>query len=143
LVAAKGDAELARRTVSLPRATRATANRRRRIMGRGVAYRIDSGPHKGWWVGEFHPKSYLLGEYLPTDYRPGRTLSFPAGSKVTCHRYGRDRGVTASRTVTFAKPSGAPFDRRSVVNGRPMCRIAAGALKGYWVFAGDVVTDGR
>ncbi|MEU4131023.1 D-glucuronyl C5-epimerase family protein [Streptomyces wuyuanensis] len=142
-VAAKGDAELARRTVGLSRTTRATANRRRRIMGRGVAYRIDSGPLKGWWVGEVYPKSYLLGEYLPTDYRPGRTLSFPAGSKVSCHRYGRDRGITATRSVTFGKPSGAPFDRRSVVNGRPMCRIAAGALKGYWVFAGDVVTDGR
>ncbi|AWI28785.1 hypothetical protein DDW44_08270 [Streptomyces tirandamycinicus] len=142
-VAARGDAELARRTVSFPRTTRATANRRRRIMGRGVAYRIDSGPHAGWWAGESHPRCHLLGEYLPSDYRPGRTLTFPAGSVVTCHRYGADGGTTATRTVAFDRASGAPFDRRSVVDGRPMCRIAGGALEGFWVHAGDVVTDGR
>ncbi|MFD7228099.1 D-glucuronyl C5-epimerase family protein [Streptomyces sp. NPDC059881] len=142
-LASKGDAELARRTVSLSRATRATASRRRRIRGRGVAYRIDTGPYAGWWVGEAFPKSYLLGEYLPSVYRPQRSLVFPAGADVVCRRFGPDRAVAATRTVTFAKPSRAPFDRRSVVNGRPMCRITAGALKGFWVFAGDVVTDGR
>ncbi|CAM5420404.1 D-glucuronyl C5-epimerase family protein [Streptomyces aurantiogriseus] len=137
------DVELARQTVTFTRATQAPANRRRRILGRGIYYRIDAGAYAGWWVGEYYPNVFLLGEYLPTVYHPDRTLTFPAGTEVTCYKFGTDGAVGSTRTVTFANPSNAPFDRRSVVNGRPMCRIAAGGLAGYWVWAGDVLTDGR
>ncbi|MGW7366816.1 D-glucuronyl C5-epimerase family protein [Streptomyces sp. NPDC054841] len=142
-VASKGDAELARRTVTFSRPTQVPANRRRRIKGRGVAYRIAAGAYEGWWAGEAYPKAFLLGEYLPTVYRPERTLALPANRAVTCYRLGTGSRAGSTRTVTFAKSSTAPFDRRSLVNGRAMCRITAGGLAGYWVPASDVLTDGR
>ncbi|WP_205326281.1 hypothetical protein [Glycomyces sp. YM15] len=44
--------------------------------------------------------------------------------------------------MRFASTSNAPFDRRSVVNGRPMYRISGGFLTGYWVWNGSVTADG-
>ena len=35
-----------------------------------------------------------------------------------------------------------PFDQRPTINGRPMLRISAGGLTGYWVWQGNVATDG-
>ncbi|MEU6707100.1 D-glucuronyl C5-epimerase family protein [Streptomyces wuyuanensis] len=141
--AAKEDRQLAVKEVNFTRATQAPADMRRRIQGRGVYYRISAGAYTGWWVGEYYPKVFLRGEYLTTVYHPQRTLTFPAGKEVTCFQFGTDGAVGSTRTVTFAKPSNAPFDRRAIVNGRPMCKITAGALTGYWVWAGDVLTDGR
>ncbi|MFE3655693.1 D-glucuronyl C5-epimerase family protein [Streptomyces sp. NPDC059165] len=142
-VASEGDAELARKKVTFTRTTQAPVNRRRRIRGRGVAYRIAQGAYEGWWAGEAFPRVFLVGEHLPTTYRPARTLTFPADTPVTCYRPSTGRRGERTRTVTFAKPSSAPFDRRAIVNGRPMCRISTGALTGYWVPAGKVATDGR
>ncbi|GAB3993005.1 hypothetical protein GCM10029992_03530 [Glycomyces albus] len=142
-VASKGDAELARKTVEFSRSTQAPANRRRRIKDRGIYYRISAGPYTDWWIGEYYPRAFLIGEYLPTICEPDRTLTFPANTDVTCYRLGTDGRFGSSRTVRFANPSNAPFDRRSIVNGRPMYRISAGALTGYWVWNGDVLADGR
>ncbi|MFG2756778.1 D-glucuronyl C5-epimerase family protein [Streptomyces wuyuanensis] len=142
-VASKGDTELARKTVTFTRATQAPANRRRRIMDRGIYYRISAGAYTGWWIGEYYPNAFLLGEYLPTTCHPDRTLTFPANTEVTCYRFGTDGSIGSTRTVNFANPSNAPFDRRSIVNGRPMYRITAGALTDYWVWTGDVLTDGN
>lgn len=141
-VASKGDAELDRKTVTFSRATQAPANRRRRIKDRGIYYRIDAGAYTDWWIGEYYPNAYLIGEYLPTVCEPHRTLTFPADTEVTCYLVDDDGRFGGSRTVSFANPSNAPFDRRSIVNGRPMYRISAGALTGYWVWNGDVLVDG-
>jgi len=141
--AAKGDAELDRKTVRFTRATQAPANRRRRIRNRDIHYRIDAGAYKGWWVRERYPKAFLIGEYLPSPCHPDRTLTFPAKAKVTCHRLGANGRFTIRRTVRFRTPTDAAFDRRSIVNGRPMCRISAGELTGHWVWTGDVRTDGH
>ncbi|MFD0138502.1 hypothetical protein ACFV2L_35370 [Streptomyces sp. NPDC059687] len=35
-----------------------------------------------------------------------------------------------------------PFGQRPTINGRPMLRISAGGLTGYWVWQGNVATDG-
>jgi len=142
-VASKGDAELASKSVTFARTTQAPANRRRRIKDRGIYYRVNAGAYTGWWIGEYYPKAFLIGEYLPTNCLPFRTLTFPANTEVTCYQVGADGRFGSSKTVSFANPSNAPFDKRSVVNGRPMCHIAAGSLTGYWVWTGDIVTDGH
>ncbi|MFC3491958.1 D-glucuronyl C5-epimerase family protein [Glycomyces rhizosphaerae] len=141
-VPSKNDKELARKTVTFSRATQAPANRRRRIKDRGIYYRINAGTYAGWWIGENFPKAYLVGEYLPTTCYPARRLTFPANTEVTCYKVGTNGRFSSSRIVKFANRSNAPFDRRSIVNGRPMCRISAGFLTGYWVWAGSVTTDG-
>ncbi|GAA4920137.1 D-glucuronyl C5-epimerase family protein [Streptomyces coeruleoprunus] len=139
----KNDAQLATKKISFSRATQAPVGMRRRIYGRGVYYRISAGAYAGWWIGEAWPNAFLRGEYLTTVYRPQRTLTFPAGKTIKAYRFGTDGTAGSIKTLQFANDSNAPFDRRAVVNGRPMCRIAAGTLTGYWVWSGDVRTDGR
>ncbi|SDL58713.1 D-glucuronyl C5-epimerase C-terminus [Glycomyces sambucus] len=142
-VASKDDEELEKKTVTFARATQAPANKRRRIHNRGIYYRINAGAYTGWWIGEYYPNTYLIGEYLATVCHPNRTLTFPAAKQVTCYLVGTDGKLASPRTVSFTNPSNAPFDRRSIVNGRAMYRIAGGSLTGYWVWAGDITTDGR
>jgi hypothetical protein len=142
-VASKDDTELESKTVTFTRATGAPANRRRRIKDRGIYYRINAGAYTGWWVGEYFPKVYLIGEYVATVCHPARTLTFPANTEVTCYMLGTDGRFSDTRVVKFAAPSNAPFDRRSVVNGRPMYRISGGYLTGYWVWNGSVTADGN
>ncbi|MDR3079463.1 MAG: D-glucuronyl C5-epimerase family protein [Streptomyces sp.] len=141
-VEAKGDAQLESKNVVFSRATQAPASMRRRIQGRGIYYRISAGAYEGWWVGEVWPTSYLLGQYLPTVYRPERTLTFPGGNvAVDVYKVAADGTVTSTKTVQFANPSNAPADRRAIVNGRPMFQITAGGLAGYWVPAASVTAD--
>jgi hypothetical protein len=137
-----GDAQLAQQTVSFAHATSAPASMRRRIQGRGIYYLISAGPYAGWWVGENWQTAYLAGIYVPTVYRPERTLTFPGGSvPVDCYQVAADGTITDTLTVSFANPSGAPASQRAIVNGRPCYLIAAGALTGYWVPASAVVAD--
>lgn len=140
--ASKDDAELESKSIAFARSTQAPASMRRRIHGRGIYYRISDGPYTGWWVGENWTKAYLRGVQLTTIYRPTRTVTFPGGSiPIDTYRIATDGTVTSVKTVTFANPSGAPTDRRAVVNGRAMFQITAGGLTGYWVPASAVTID--
>ncbi|WP_326650391.1 D-glucuronyl C5-epimerase family protein [Streptomyces sp. NBC_01750] len=139
----KADKQLATKKVTFSKATQAPVNVRRRIMGRGIYYRINAGAYAGWWIGEAFPKAFLRGEYVSTTYLPQRTATFPANVEVTCVKFGTDGTTGSTKTVKFAKESNAPFDRRAVVNGRPMVRITAGGLNGYWAPTAQVLTDGR
>ncbi|MGW1482533.1 D-glucuronyl C5-epimerase family protein [Streptomyces rubiginosohelvolus] len=133
------DALLETQKVTFERATQAPASMRRRIQDRGIYYLIDVGAYKGWWVGEVWPQSYLMGQYLTTGYHHQRTITFPGGNKdVDVYRFADDGTAASVRTVSFANSSNAPADRRAIVNGRPMFRITAGALTGYWVPATSV-----
>jgi hypothetical protein len=90
------------------------------------------------------PNSFLRCEYLTTVFSPQRTLTFPGGNQaVDVYRFTEDGTAASIKTVSFAKPSNAPFDRRAIVNGRPMCQITAGALTGYWVANTQIITDGH
>jgi len=141
-VSSKGDALLEQRTVTFSQDTAAPASLRRRVQNRGVYYLISAGAYAGWWVGESWSKAYLLGTYLPTLYRPQRTITFPGGSvPVDTFKVATDGTVTSVKTVSFASPSNAPADRRAIVNGRPMFLITAGGLTGYWVPASAVTID--
>ncbi|MFF3454255.1 D-glucuronyl C5-epimerase family protein [Streptomyces sp. NPDC002730] len=141
--ASKADRQLATKKVTFAKATQAPVNVRRRIMGRGIYYRINAGSYAGWWIGEAFPKVFLRGEYVSTTYRPQRNATFPAGVEITCVKFGANGTTGSTKTVKFAKESNAPFDRRAVVNGRPMVRITAGGLNGYWAPTAQVLTDGR
>jgi len=140
--ATAGDALLEQKTVTFSQDTAAPASMRRRIKDRGIYYLISAGAYTGWWVGENWSRAYLRGIYLPTLYRPERTLTFPGGNApVDCYKVATDGTVTSTRTVTFASPSDAPADRRAIVNGRPCFLITAGELTGYWVPASAVTVD--
>jgi hypothetical protein len=138
---ATGDALLEQKTVTFASDTAAPASMRRRIKSRGIYYLISAGAYAGWWVGENWSRAYLRGIYLPTLYRPERTVTFPGSVPVDCYKVATDGTITSVRTVTFASPSNAPADRRAIVNGRPMFQITAGGLTAYWVPAGSVTID--
>ncbi|MEV6176033.1 D-glucuronyl C5-epimerase family protein [Streptomyces sp. NPDC052015] len=137
------DAQLATKKVTFTKATQAPVDIRRRIEGRGIYYRISAGAYAGYWVGEYYPKVFLRGVHLSTTYRPQRTATFPPDVSITCIKFGSDGQTGTTKTVRFAKSSKAPFDRRAIVNGRPMVHITAGGLTGYWAPAGPVLTDGH
>ncbi|WP_330344049.1 D-glucuronyl C5-epimerase family protein [Streptomyces longwoodensis] len=139
---AKDDAQTATQQVTFTRATTAPASMRRRIKGRGVYYRISAGAYTGWWVGEYYPNVFLRGQWWTKTYLPTRSLTFPANTAVDVFKYGTDGTVGSLKTVQWDHPSNAPFDQRATINGRPMLRISAGTLTGYWVWQGDVTTDG-
>lgn len=140
--AAKADALLETKSVTFAHDTQAPASMRRRIQDRGIYYRISAGAYTGWWVGENWSRAYLLGIYLPTIYRPTRTVTFPGGNvPVETHKVAADGTVTSTTTVSFGSPSNAPADRRAIVNGRPCFQITAGGLTGYWVPASAVTID--
>ena len=141
-VSSKGDTQLASQQVTFSQDTRAPASMRRRIQGRGIYYLISAGVYAGWWVGENWAKAYLRGIYLPTLYRPDRTVTFPGDSvPVDCYKVAADGSVLDVKTVSFASPSTAPTDRRAIVNGRPCFQITAGGLTGYWVPEAAVTAD--
>ncbi|MFE7132989.1 D-glucuronyl C5-epimerase family protein [Streptomyces sp. NPDC057638] len=133
----------ASRAVTFSRDTAATASHRTRIKGGGVHYLISSGAYQGWYVPEFYPRVYLRGEWFRSVYAPRRTATFPAQVSVECHKVAADGTITGIRTVSFPHDSAAPFDRRSIVNGRPMVRITAGPLTGFWAPSSHVRSDGR
>lgn len=133
----------ASKAVSFARNTQAPVAERLRIEGRGVHYLIKEGPYAGWYVPEFFPKVYLLGEWFRSVYRPERTATFPANVSIACQKIDAYGTVIGTKTVEFANASNAPFDRRSVVNGRPMVYITAGGLSGFWAPSSQVLSDGR
>lgn len=133
----------ATKDVSFARDTQAPASQRVRIEGRGIHYLIKEGAYTGWYLPEYFPKVYLLGEWFRSVYRPQRVATFPANLSITCTKVAADGTVEATKTVEFAKDSNAPFDRRSIVNGRPMVQITAGTLTGFWAPCAQVLTDGR
>ncbi|MFH8805222.1 D-glucuronyl C5-epimerase family protein [Streptomyces sp. NPDC017936] len=141
-VEAKADAELERKTVTFSRSTQAPASMRRRIQGRGVYYRISAGTYSGWWVGESWTTAYLRGQYVPTVYRPARTVTFPGGgTTVDVFQVEADGTVSGIKTAVYWSPTDALVSRRAVVNGRAMYLITGGSLDGYWVPASAVTAD--
>ncbi|MDI9885895.1 D-glucuronyl C5-epimerase family protein [Streptomyces sp. HNM0645] len=141
-VSGKGDALLESKSVTFSSDTQAPASMRRRIQGRGIYYLISAGAYTGWWVGENWAKAYLRGTFLPTLFRPDRTVTFPGGSvPVDTYKVAANGDVTSVKTVSFVNPSNAPSDRRAIVNGRPCFQITAGGLTGYWVPAAAVTID--
>lgn len=141
-VEAKADAQLATQQVTFSRATQAPASMRRRIQGRGIYYLISAGAYAGWWCGEDWAARYLLGAYLPTLYRPDRTITFPGGSvPVEVCAIADDGTVTARQTASSAAPTPVPAGRRAIVNGRPQYLISDGSLTGYWVPASAVTAE--
>ncbi|WP_311137192.1 hypothetical protein [Streptomyces sp. I6] len=112
------------------------------VEGAGIWYQISAGAYKGYWMGEAFPDVFLRGEYLATDYRVQRTLTFRTNTDIPVYEFGTNGVVGSTGNVRYATATTAYFDRRSIVNGRAMCRISAGELAGYWVPANQVIADG-
>ncbi|MFE3328590.1 D-glucuronyl C5-epimerase family protein [Streptomyces sp. NPDC059176] len=137
------DKILGTKKVTFARPTQAPADKRRRIQGAGIWYRISAGAYKGWWIGEAWPNVFLRGEHMPVTYRTQRTLTVPANTPVEAYAFGTEGVAGTVKTLKYSEPFTAQFDRRSIINGRAMCHISSGEFADHWVPANQVITDGR
>ncbi|WP_327315035.1 D-glucuronyl C5-epimerase family protein [Streptomyces sp. NBC_01235] len=140
---ARADRVLSSKKVVFARATQAPIDVRRRIQGTGVGYRISAGAYKGHWVAEAYPNVFLRGEHLPVTYRVPRTLTLTANASVEAIDYGINGAAGTLKMLKYSKPHTLQFDRRAVVNGRPILRITSEEFAGYWIPANQVTTDGH
>jgi hypothetical protein len=122
-----------RRTVTVARALTCAAGGRERFRGGGVYIHATSGPFSGSWIEEAPGHVYLRGAVVPLDYDPARPLTLAAGRAYSALLLGDAGGVIARSTLPAGATATLLVNRGAVVNGWPSVRVAAGALKGYWI----------
>lgn len=120
------------KTINLARSSSAPADRRERILGRGIYLRITAGSLAGYRVLESYPRSVMRGAKVAMTYPLQRVVDFPAGT-WSAYRFDAAGTVTGSQTVTLAEPASARFDASAVINGRLHVRLLSGPLATYWV----------
>jgi hypothetical protein len=123
---------LASRDLHLVRSSTAPADRRSRILQRGIYYRVTAGSLSGYWVAEQYGARVLRGSYAPSRYGVNRTIRFAAGT-YSAYQFGTDGAVTSHRTATLVASSSAAFDRSAWWNGRRHVRVVNGIWASMWM----------
>jgi hypothetical protein len=118
--------------LSLVHASQAPGDRRQRIRGHGIYYRIMAGGLAGWWVAEVPGSVVLLGRYDALTYRDPRLLSLPPGTH-TAYEFDLAGRVLSTTTVTSATTSRWLTEHSVFANGRLYYLVEYGALAGRWV----------
>lgn len=123
------------RTVSFSRNTSAPFDRRQRLKGGPIAYRISAGAYTGWWVAEGFGVAWGLGAVDRHGYLPETPVVFRAGATFTAYRLDSRGEVVGSKTITIGatRSSQAPTRYSAIVTGRPSYYFHSGALAGYWL----------
>lgn len=119
-------------TRTLPAASGAPNDLRRRIVGRGIYYHITKGAFAGWWVAESWPATYQRSIILRHDYLPERHVTMRAGT-WTAYQYNPQGVVTARTTATYAAATSAPGSASALVHGQLHVLITRGRYAGYWL----------
>ncbi len=123
------------RTVAFPRTTGAPYDRRQRLKGGPIAYRISAGAYTGWWVAEGFGIAWGLGAIDRHGYLPETPVVFRAGSTFTAYRLDSAGNVVGHKTITISatRSSMAPTRYSGIVTGRPSYLFHSGSLAGYWL----------
>lgn len=123
------------RTVSFARLTGAPYDRRQRLQGGPIAYRVTAGAYAGWWFPEGYGVAWGLGAIDQHGYFPETPVVFRGGTTFTAYRLDSAGNVAGSKTLTISstRVSGAPTRYSGVVLGRPSYYFYSGAFAGYWV----------
>lgn len=124
------------RVLRLSRAIQVRADRRERILGHGYNYRITTGTLAGYYVAEAYPSVQMTGILAHIAYPYPRVVALPAGKATAYVAHERTAALGSPRSVTFAQPSQAHFDRSGWIGGRLMVRVSDGGFAGRWVPAG-------
>jgi hypothetical protein len=122
----------ATKTVSFSQQSSAPADRRARIVGREIYYRITAGTFSGYWVLENYQRAWMAGQKNTVIYPLSRTVLIPAGSR-SAYQYSATGARTASKTIQPTQPTSAPFSTSAVINGRAHVLVTAGSLANYWL----------
>jgi hypothetical protein len=126
-------AVVATRTWTTTTRTTVATMARVRVKGRGIYYRLTSGPHVDWYAEERPGSVYLSGIYLQREYYPTRVASAPVGRRLELARYDEKGNVLATRSLVLTTRFGTRVDREAVVNGRVLVHVSAGSWAGWWV----------
>lgn len=123
------------RAVSFVRNTGAPYDRRQRLKGGPIAYRVSAGAYTGWWVAEGFGVAWSLGSVDQHGYLPETPVIFRAGSTFTAYRLDARGEVSGHKTMTLSatRQSQAPTRYSGIVMGRPSYYFHSGALAGYWL----------
>ncbi|MFC5285789.1 D-glucuronyl C5-epimerase family protein [Actinokineospora guangxiensis] len=121
--------------VSFSRDTQAPADRRQRVTGGPVAFRVTAGSYKNWWFPEGVGTTWLLGAKDVHEYRPQARVQIAAGG-YSAYRLDAAGGVAGAKTVSFTRATSAPAVRSGIVQGRQAYYFAVGAFAGHWLPAG-------
>jgi hypothetical protein len=123
------------RAVTFSRATGAPFDRRERLKGGPIAYRVSAGAYAGWWVAEGFGVAWGLGALDRHGYLPETPVVFRGGTTFTAYRLDARGEVIGHKTLTIptSRTSGAPTRESAIVQGRPAYYFHSGAFLGYWV----------
>jgi hypothetical protein len=110
----------------------ASVDRRATLPGvPGTWLRVTNGVWAGYWIQE-SAAARLAGEYARQSLSPAQRIVALAGTHVG-YRFDATGRVTATRSYTLGKSSGASVSRRSVINGAVHLYVIDGVWAGYWV----------
>ena len=92
---------------------------------------VENGLWAGMWLQESALHG-LAGETERVSVPATTRLTFAAGAH-TGYRYSTAGGVTAQRTGSLQRASGANVSARAIINGRPHWLVTNGHWAGWWV----------
>lgn len=119
--------------LSLRSASGAPGDRRARVRGRsGLYYHVSAGAAAGWWVRESSAVR-MQGIRLLREYHPVLPMRFAAGSTYVLSVFDSLGRTTSSRTFRPTQDVREAYDRRAVVNGTIVVRVASGPHALRWV----------
>ncbi len=119
--------------VTLSAQATSTTVRRMRIPGRGIYYRLASGPLAGHWVAEKPGQVMVRGPVATVTYRARRLVSLVGGRTYVGHRYDAAGTTVATRRMSLSADTAVEFDRTGWIAGARVARILTGRLAGFWV----------
>ena len=131
---------IASKAYTLPRASGASADRRSKaIPGHsGAWFHIINGIWANYWVLE-SSRVYLPGIAEQIAYTGPQQVTFAAGT-YTGVRFSSSWGISAKKTYSLPRASGASADRWAIINGRQYAHIINGIWAGYWMPLGGGAT---
>jgi hypothetical protein len=128
------DGVIARRTITVRRATSWGVRLRQRHHGRSaIDLCVAGSSYDGWWLAERPGRVFLRGFAAPLSYEPTRRLAIAAGQRCTALDFREDGSVRDSVRMESGDGLTLAVGRRAVVNGKERVRVSEGELDGYWL----------
>jgi hypothetical protein len=125
-----------RKTVQLPSASQAPADRRTRVEGQpGLWYRVSAGIFAGWYLQENPQRALMRGQILRVAFYPARTATMAAGGTFTGYVFRADGSVQSAQSYRPTAATNVAIGERAWWNGLQYLKISQGPLAGHWVAA--------
>ncbi|EWT07565.1 hypothetical protein N864_06370 [Intrasporangium chromatireducens Q5-1] len=128
---------IATRVEPYSRVTAVAIDRRERIKGRGVFYRVTSGPWAGWFLPEQSGRSYARAMLRVRQHPLARSAELPA-REILVRQFDNAGNTTSLRRISLSAPTAVRYRYVTVINGETWIRPVDGPAPDYWVRAADV-----